>query len=127
MKKNCKGGHTLVTILMWYIPLCYYNNDNINKSPSNTTSILNCIHLYYIVYTLVTLPRTVTPYRDSVDGTRDRVTYQSWLRGNVTGMFGALSVFVRRIKGMIRLRPEQFWTCNVTRYHRPLLSPSLHS
>ena len=27
-------------------------------------------------YTLVTLPRTVTPYRDSVDGTRDRVTYQ---------------------------------------------------
>jgi hypothetical protein len=28
------------------------------------------------VYTLVTLPRIVTPYRDSVDGTRDRVTYQ---------------------------------------------------
>jgi len=27
-------------------------------------------------YTLVTLPRIVTPYRDSVDGTRDRVTYQ---------------------------------------------------
>jgi hypothetical protein len=27
-------------------------------------------------YTLVTLPRTVTPYRDSVDGTRDHVTYQ---------------------------------------------------
>ena len=27
-------------------------------------------------YTLVTLPRMVTPYRDSVDGTRDRVTYQ---------------------------------------------------
>ena len=26
--------------------------------------------------TLVTLPRNVTPYRDSVDGTRDRVTYQ---------------------------------------------------
>ena len=25
-------------------------------------------------YTLVTLPRIVTPYRDSVDGTRDRVT-----------------------------------------------------
>ena len=24
-------------------------------------------------YTLVTLPRIVTPYRDSVDGTRDRV------------------------------------------------------
>jgi hypothetical protein len=27
-------------------------------------------------YTLVTLPRIVTPYRDSVNGTRDRVTYQ---------------------------------------------------
>jgi hypothetical protein len=27
-------------------------------------------------YTLVTLPRTVTPYRDSVDGTRDHVKYQ---------------------------------------------------
>jgi len=26
--------------------------------------------------TLVTLPRIVTPYHDSVDGTRDRVTYQ---------------------------------------------------
>ena len=27
-------------------------------------------------YTLVTLRRAVTPYRDSVDGTRDHVTYQ---------------------------------------------------
>jgi hypothetical protein len=27
-------------------------------------------------YTLVTLPRIITPYRDSVDGTRDRVTCQ---------------------------------------------------
>ena len=27
-------------------------------------------------YTLVTLLRIVTPYRDSVDGTRDGVTYQ---------------------------------------------------
>jgi hypothetical protein len=27
-------------------------------------------------YTLVTLPRIVTPYRDSVDGTRNRVTHQ---------------------------------------------------
>jgi hypothetical protein len=26
-------------------------------------------------YALVTLPRTVTPYRDVVDGTRDHVTY----------------------------------------------------
>jgi len=28
-------------------------------------------------YTLVTLPRIVTPYCDSVDGTRDRATYQT--------------------------------------------------
>jgi hypothetical protein len=27
-------------------------------------------------YTLVTLPRSVTPYRESVDGTRDHVMYQ---------------------------------------------------
>jgi len=27
-------------------------------------------------YTLVTLPRIVTPYRDGVDGARARVTYQ---------------------------------------------------
>jgi hypothetical protein len=32
--------------------------------------------LLKVGYTLVTLPRTVTPYRDSVDGTRDHVTYQ---------------------------------------------------
>jgi hypothetical protein len=35
-------------------------------------------------------------------------------------MFGALSVFGHGIKGMIRLQPEQVWTCNVTRNHRPL-------
>ena len=43
------------------------------------------------------------------------------------GLFGVLSVFGCRIKGMIRLRPEQVWTCNVTRHHRPLLCPSFHS
>jgi hypothetical protein len=69
-------------------------------------------------FTLVTLPRTVTPYRDRVDGTRYRVTYQKLLCVNVTGLFRALSVFGRRIKGMIRLRPGQIWTCNVTRHHR---------
>ena len=31
-------------------------------------------------YTLVTLPRNVTPYRDSVDGTCDHVTYQNLVR-----------------------------------------------
>jgi hypothetical protein len=29
------------------------------------------------VNVIVTLPRTVTPYRDSVSGTRDYVTYQN--------------------------------------------------
>jgi hypothetical protein len=43
--------------------------------------LLNRIHASYFVsfkdgYKLVTLPRIVTPYRDSVDGTRARVTYQ---------------------------------------------------
>ena len=65
-------------------------------------------------YTLVTSQRIVTPYRDSVEGTRDRVTYQKLVTRNVTGLFGVLSVFGRRIKGMIRLRPEQVWTCTVT-------------
>jgi hypothetical protein len=50
--------------------------------------------------------------------------YQQLVTRNVTGTFGALSVFGRPIKGMIRLRPEQVWTCNVTRHHRPLLSLS---
>jgi len=77
--------------------------------------------------TLVTLPRNVTPYRDSVDGTRDRVTYQKFVTRHVTGLFGALSVFGRHIEGMIRLRPEQVWTCSVTRHHRPLLCPSFYS
>jgi hypothetical protein len=65
-------------------------------------------------YTLVTLPRIVTPYRDSVVGTRDRKRIKGWLRGHVTGFFGVLSVFGRPIKGLIRLWSEQVWTCNVT-------------
>jgi hypothetical protein len=52
-------------------------------------------------------------YRDGVDVIRNRVTYKSWLHSNVTGLFGALLVFGRCIKRMIRLRPEQVWTCYV--------------
>ena len=37
---------------------------------------LRCRRLLKGGSTLVTLPRIVTPYRDSVDGTRARVTYQ---------------------------------------------------
>ena len=52
---------------------------------------------------------------DSEHGTRDHGRNKSCFRSNdVTGMFGALSVFGRRIKEMLQLRPEQVWTCNVT-------------
>ena len=44
-----------------------------------------------------------------MDGSRDGVTYQ---------LFDMLSVFGSRFKGMIRLRPEHVWTCNVTRHQR---------
>jgi hypothetical protein len=88
---------------------------NISVSPVSIipTSLLIRLHVQ-AGSTLVTLPRIVTPYRDSVDETRGRVTYKSWFRGIFMGLFGVLSVFGRRIKGMIRLRPEQVWTCNVT-------------
>jgi len=72
-------------------------------------------------YTFVTLPRNVTPYRDSVDGTCDQERIKSWLRGYDTGLFGVLSVFGCRIKRMVRLQPKQVWTGSVTRHHRLLL------
>jgi hypothetical protein len=84
---------------------------------------------YISVYSFLRWVHTcnITAYCNTMSGsvgrTRDHVTYQNL----VTGMFSALSVFGRRIKAMIRLRPEQVWTCNVTRHHRPLHSPSLHS
>ena len=37
--------------------------------------------------TLVTLPRIVTPYRDSADGTRARVTYQKLVTRYRYGLF----------------------------------------
>ena len=47
---------------------------------SNLSLFIRMLPLHTVIgkggYTLVTLPRVVTPYRDSVDGTRDRVTYQ---------------------------------------------------
>jgi hypothetical protein len=47
---------------------------------------------------------------------------KSWLRGNCTCLFGVLSVFGRHIKGMLRLRPEQVWTCNVTLHFHTCLA-----
>jgi hypothetical protein len=47
-------------------------------------------------YTLVTLPRIVTPYRDSVDGTRDRVTCQKLVtRSRVPSTLSRYGVTVR--------------------------------
>jgi hypothetical protein len=40
-----------------------------------TSVFVTAMHLLRWAHT-ATLPRTVTPYRDSVDGTRDHVTYQ---------------------------------------------------
>jgi hypothetical protein len=47
--------------------------------------------------------------RDSCPRNVSKVGYAVTLRA----FFGVLSVFGRRIKGMIRLRPEKVWTCNV--------------
>ena len=38
--------------------------------------------------TLVTLPRNITSYRDSVDGTRDCVTYQKLVTRSRYGLVG---------------------------------------
>ena len=45
----------------------------------------------------------------------------------MTGLYCVLLVFGCRIKGIIQLRPEQVWTCNVTCHHCPLFCPSLLS
>jgi hypothetical protein len=60
----------------------------------------------------------VAAYRNTVSwvwtGLVTTLRIKSWLCGNVTSLFGVLSVFGRRIKAMIRLRSVQVWTCNVT-------------
>ena len=61
----------------------YYSSENANgtviaKLDCSDTMRRSCWHFMPVKggYTLVTLPRTLTLYRDSVNGTRDRVTYQ---------------------------------------------------
>ena len=52
---------------------------NINWNSQAATTQQNSVQCPCVLkggYTLVTLPRIVTPYRDSVDETRARVTYQ---------------------------------------------------
>jgi glycosyltransferase A (GT-A) superfamily protein (DUF2064 family) len=43
-------------------------------------TFIHCVLFIHLTskggYTLVTLPRTIPPYHDSVDGTHDQVTYQ---------------------------------------------------
>ena len=63
--------------------LTRYSECKMSDLPSDTKGryylCLVCAVLvlsYQGAYTLVTLPRIVTPYRDGVDGTRARVTYQ---------------------------------------------------
>ena len=73
-------------------------------------------------YTLVTLPRNVTPYRDRVAGTCDHVTYQKLVTRLRYGLVRCAVGIWPSYQGMIRLRPEQVWTGNVTRHHRPLLA-----
>jgi len=52
----------------WTVPTC--------RNWNHKLSVCTSLNYNKGGYTLVTLPRIVTPYRDSVDGTRDRVTYQ---------------------------------------------------
>jgi len=64
-RKRSVAVTNIVNYVSGKLPICY---DNQVK-----------FHEHYVGkgrYTFVTLPRIVTPYRDSVDGTRDRVTYQ---------------------------------------------------
>ena len=70
---------------------------------------------------LVTLPRNLIPYHDSVDGTRDHVTYQKLVTQSRYGLVRCSVSIWASIKGMIQLRPEQVWTCYMTRNHRLLL------
>jgi len=59
---------TFPPILQIHIPLIFRRRHKILA--------LDRIFFYKASYSLVTLPRNETPYRDRVDGTRDRVTYQ---------------------------------------------------
>jgi len=52
------------------------NRDRILHTSLKRRNRLSFSDVYQDGSTLVTLPRIVTPYRDSVDGTRDRVMYQ---------------------------------------------------
>jgi hypothetical protein len=93
---------------------------------------------YWFFVTVIKFHRKFAPLRwvhtRNVTAYRNTLTWQcgrdSWPRNvskvgyavMLTGLFDELLVFGRRIKRMIRLRPEQVRTCNVTRHQRPLFS-----
>jgi hypothetical protein len=74
-------NHPLVTVLSVYHEPRVTTQMNVlatNRGNGNfhTSHLFRVARNFKGGYTLLTLPRIVTPYRDSVDGTRDRVTYQ---------------------------------------------------
>ena len=83
--------------------------------------------MHYGGYTLVTLLCTITPYRDSVDGYRDRVTYQKLVTRSRYGLVRcAVGIWPSHQKDD-RVTVWAGLERNVTRHHRPLLCPSFHS
>ena len=86
--------HCIVYFSLWLLRERPSMNAHSTKETNRNTSIntiFRCVESHLItigqyageaecsykgVYTLVTLPRIVTQYHDSVDGTRARVTYQ---------------------------------------------------
>jgi hypothetical protein len=77
-----EGKHSVLEKLtVWYQnPTSNTKSANGHDLATLPTPLILTIHLTDSQlkggYTLVTLPRIVTPYRDSVDGPRARVTYQ---------------------------------------------------
>ena len=66
-------------------------------------------------YTLVTLPHIVTPYRDSVDETRVRITYQKLVTLYRYGLFRcAVGIWPSHQRDDTVTAGAGVWTCNVT-------------
>jgi hypothetical protein len=63
------------------------SSSGVTTSLFESSGLLNHFQLFNGGYTLVTLPRIVTPYRDSVDGTWARVTYVKLVLRLCYGLF----------------------------------------
>jgi hypothetical protein len=80
---------------------------------SDLLGCVNCVASLGWVHTCDAAYRNTVSWqcvRDSCPRDVSKVGYAVTLRA----FFGVLSVFGRCIKGMIRLQPEQMWTCNGT-------------